>query len=170
MPGTAKPFAFIEALGGVAHVNIGAHRVVVLGEGNEESVEQHPANTGTPSPWRNANAQLRQRHTSSATTQRRTAEIGPHRTERCAAVIFGDDRHHPSRREHLQHFVVVGIGKRPIFNDAGVTRHLDNEQVIISCRPTKDDAHGCHRRILADTQSCPHLVFPCGASQKRDRR
>ena len=63
MPGTAKPFAFIEALGGVSHVNVGAHRVVVFREGNEESIEQQPANTGTPPPWRNANAQLRQGRT-----------------------------------------------------------------------------------------------------------
>lgn len=77
MPGTAETFALIEALGGVAHVNVGAHRVVVFREGNEESVEQQPANTGTPSPWRNANAQLRQGRTSSVTAQRRTAVIDP---------------------------------------------------------------------------------------------
>ncbi len=51
--------------------------------------------------WCNGYAQYGQRHARRVTAQRRAAVIGPHRTNRCAAVIFGDDRHDPCRREHL---------------------------------------------------------------------
>ncbi|WP_157850948.1 hypothetical protein [Mycolicibacterium obuense] len=53
--------------------------------------------------------------------------IGPHRTKTCTAVILGDDRRHPGRREHLKHLTVVGVGKGPVLDDAGVACHLDDE-------------------------------------------
>jgi hypothetical protein len=93
------------------------------------------------------------------TAQWRAAVIGPHRTDGCAAVILGNDRHHPIGREHLKHFVVVGLGKRPTFNDAGVTCHLDDERVIVRRRRAKHGAPRCHRQIVADALCRIHPLF-----------
>lgn len=42
-----ETLAFVEALGGIADVDVGAHRVMIFGEISEERVEQHAADTDT---------------------------------------------------------------------------------------------------------------------------
>ncbi|KKF03816.1 hypothetical protein WN67_00820 [Mycolicibacterium obuense] len=74
-------------------------------------------------------------------------------------MIHSNDRHHPIRREHLKHFVVIGFRERPIFDDAGVTCHLDDERVIIRSRRTKQGALSCHCSIVADAVYYTHAAF-----------
>jgi hypothetical protein len=74
-------------------------------------------------------------------------------------VILGDDRHHPGGRKHLKHLIVVGVGKRPVFNDAGAACHLNDERLIIRSCCAKNRAPRSHRRIVTDAVCSTHLVL-----------
>lgn len=116
----------------------------------EQRIEQLAAGPKAAVSGCNSDAQFGQWHTRRVTAQWRTAVIGPGRTYGRAVVVLGDDRHHPIGWEHLNHFVVVGVGEWPVFNDAGMTRHLNDERLVIRRRRTKHGALSCHRQIVAD--------------------
>jgi hypothetical protein len=132
---------------------------------SEQSIQQYTANTRAALSRRDTDAQLRQRRAGGIRAQRWTAVIRPHRTHGDTLVVLGDDRHNFGRREHFEHLLVVRVRQGPILNDAGVTRHFDNESVIAGMGCTQIHNRFRHAPIVAamrqedDESFCARVVI-----------
>ena len=82
-----------------------------------------------------------------------------HRTDSDRAVILGKDRHDANRWEQFEHFAVTGVRKWPVFDNAGMAGHLDDESVIVSGRRAESHSGLCHRQIVAEVPCCTHIDF-----------
>ena len=85
--------------------------------------------------------------------------VRPHRTDSDRAVILGKDRHDANRWEQFEHFAVTGVRKWPVFDNAGMAGHLDDESVIVSGRRAESHSGLCHRQIVAEVPCCTHIDF-----------
>lgn len=52
-------------------------------------------------------------------------------------MIFGDGGHLTGGRQKAEHVLIVGVGQRPILDDAGMAGHLEDERLVVSSRLTQ---------------------------------